>query len=101
MMRFKNPEAWEKSKGRCSWWENCRKKLHFIPTFATLFYGASFLGLSFTGLPQKFYTAPWAKAMIDFIGGSIVATKIHHISAVVMIAVFLSHIVVLCIYPCD
>nr|WP_251826967.1 hypothetical protein [Campylobacter jejuni] len=53
---------------------------------------ASFLGLAFSGLLQKFYTAPWAQTMIDLIGGPIGVTIVHHISAIVMFIVFFSHI---------
>ncbi|WP_267524614.1 rhodanese-like domain-containing protein [Campylobacter sp. MG1] len=83
-------------------WRAAKEKMHKdkvkIKRFSTLhriqhfFVAASFLGLSFSGLPQKFYTAPWAETMINLMGGVIMATKIHHFSAFVMIAVFLSHI---------
>ncbi|MBZ7986888.1 rhodanese-like domain-containing protein [Campylobacter canadensis] len=63
--------------------------LHKIQHF---FMAASFLGLSFSGLPQKFYTAAWAKSMVDLMGGISVAVAIHHISAFIMIVVFISHI---------
>lgn len=56
------------------------------------FMVASFLGLAFSGLPQKFYTAPWTQTMIDLMGGPIGATIVHHISTIVMFIVFFSHI---------
>lgn len=83
-------------------WRATKEKMHKdkvnIKRFSTLhriqhfFVAASFLGLSFSGLPQKFYDATWAKNMIDMMGGVLMATKIHHFSAFIMIAVFLSHI---------
>lgn len=83
-------------------WRAAKEKMHKdkvnIKRFSTLhriqhfFVASSFLGLSFSGLPQKFYTAPWAQTMIDMMGGIVMATKIHHFSAFIMIAVFLSHI---------
>lgn len=62
------------------------------------FMAISFLGLSFSGLPQKFSSADWAQSMINFMGGPIMATKIHHFSAILMIIVFLSHIGEICYY---
>lgn len=82
-------------------WDEAKKRAHLdsvkIRRFSTFhkiqhfFLAASFLGLGFTGMPQKYYTADWAQSMIDFMGGPIGATKWHHISAIIMIIVFLSH----------
>ncbi len=83
-------------------WRAAKEKMHNdkvnIKRFSTLHriqhfcVASSFLGLSFSGLPQKFYDAAWAQTMIDMMGGVLMATKIHHISAFVMIMAFLSHI---------
>lgn len=84
-------------------WKEAQKIMHSdkvkIRRFSTLhriqhfFMASSFLGLSFSGLPQKFYDSAWAKTMIDWMGGDITnATRIHHISAIIMFAVFFSHL---------
>ncbi|MDR0666888.1 MAG: hypothetical protein LBF71_05705 [Campylobacteraceae bacterium] len=92
VMRLKHPAAWKKAKEAM---HNDSVKIQRFTTFQKIqhfFMAASFLGLSFTGLPQKFYTAPWAQSMIDFMGGPIAAAKLHHFFAVIMITVFLVHI---------
>ncbi|MBK1963575.1 rhodanese-like domain-containing protein [Campylobacter novaezeelandiae] len=90
--RIKNPITWKKAK------ENAHNDKILIKRFSTFhkiqhfFMAASFLGLAFSGLPQKFYTAPWAQTMINLMGGPLNATLIHHISAIIMFMVFFSHI---------
>lgn len=92
MMRFKNPIAWKKAREEAHGGKIAIKRFTLFQRLQHFFMAASFLGLSFSGLPQKFYTASWAQSMIDFMGGPIAATQIHHVSAIVMGAVFLSHI---------
>lgn len=53
----------------------------------------SFMGLSLSGMPQKFYDAPWAHAVADFIGGPINTTKIHHWFALLLIVLFTTHVI--------
>ncbi|HEC1731637.1 TPA: hypothetical protein R2A65_001502 [Campylobacter jejuni] len=92
LARLSHPIEWKKAK------ENAHNDKVLIKRFSTFhkiqhfFMAASFLGLAFSGLPQKFYTAPWAQTMIDLMGGPIGATIVHHISAIVMFIVFFSHI---------
>ncbi|PSM51879.1 RHOD and Cytochrom_C3 domain-containing protein [Campylobacter blaseri] len=90
--RAKYPKEWKEAKEKAhsdpvkiERFTNFHKIQHF-------FLAASFLGLGFSGLPQKFYTASWAQDMIAIMGGPMGAIKIHHISAIIMIIVFLSHI---------
>ncbi|CAD7289391.1 hypothetical protein LMG7974_01508 [Campylobacter majalis] len=90
--RLEHPMAWKAAKEKAHNDKMTLKrfsKFHMIQHF---FMAASFLGLAFSGLPQKFYTAPWAKSMIELMGGMEMATFIHHVCAVIMFAVFLSHI---------
>lgn len=56
--------------------------LHFVGML-------SFFGLACTGLPIKFADAPWAKFMLDFIGGVSGAVALHRICAAVLILEFL------------
>ena len=48
----------------------------------------SFLLLSVTGLPMKFYDQHWAKVMIDFFGGTANAAYMHRIGAVITFVYF-------------
>lgn len=49
----------------------------------------SFLTLALTGLPLKFSGTLWGQSIMKFIGGSDVASKIHHAAAVVTFSYFL------------
>lgn len=97
MARLSHPKEWKEAK------EKAHKDNVKISRFSTMhriqhfFVAASFLGLTFSGLPQKFYTASWAQDMIDLMGGPIMATKIHHISAIIMIVCFLINIAEICV----
>jgi cytochrome b subunit of formate dehydrogenase/rhodanese-related sulfurtransferase len=92
LTRLKHPAAWKKMKEAIHKNEVKIRRFTLFQKIQHFFMAVSFLGLSFTGLPQKFYTAPWAQKMIDFMGGPIATTKLHHIFAVIMITVFLAHI---------
>jgi cytochrome b subunit of formate dehydrogenase len=52
----------------------------------------SFLGLAATGLPVLFATAPWAQRLAALLGGFGVTGVLHRLFAVILIAVFLSHL---------
>lgn len=90
--RLKHPKEWKEAKEKAASDPVAIRRFSAFHMWQHFFMAASFLGLSFSGLPQKFSTASWAQSMIDMMGGPIMATKIHHISAIVMIVVFLSHI---------
>jgi formate dehydrogenase subunit gamma len=53
----------------------------------------TFILLAATGIPQKFSNLPWAQIMIDLMGGIEAARYIHRISAAILIAGTLYHIV--------
>ncbi|QCD51807.1 rhodanese-like domain-containing protein [Campylobacter sp. RM16192] len=91
-MRLENPVAWKKVREAAHHDRVKVKRFSAFHMWQHFFMAASFLGLAFSGLPQKFYTAPWAQDMMNLMGGPIMATQIHHISAVIMFAVFFSHI---------
>lgn len=42
----------------------------------------SFLLLTVTGMPLKFYYTDWAKALFGFLGGADVARTLHHFGAI-------------------
>ena len=52
----------------------------------------SFLLLVGTGMPLKFHTEPWAKAIFDYIGGANVAATLHRVGAVITFLYFTIHI---------
>jgi cytochrome b subunit of formate dehydrogenase len=52
----------------------------------------SFLLLTLTGMPLKFYYSDWAKAIFSFIGGADVARTLHHFGAVVTFIYFVLHV---------
>lgn len=92
MLRIQHADAWKAAQHAM---HSDKVTLRRFTTFNRIqhfFMASSFLGLAFSGLPQKFATAPWAQTMIDLMGGPIMATYIHHTAAVVMFGVFISHI---------
>lgn len=92
-MRLKYPKEWKKAREAAHTDKIRIKRFSTFHRIQHFFLATSFLGLAFSGLPQKFYDSSWAKAMIDLMGGDIInATTIHHISAIVMFIVFFSHI---------
>jgi cytochrome b subunit of formate dehydrogenase/rhodanese-related sulfurtransferase len=93
LMRLRHPEAWKKARKAIHDDSVKIKRFTSLHRIQHFFMVISFLGLSFTGLPQKFYSSPWAQHIMDLIGGPLMATKLHHTFAVIMILVFLSHIV--------
>jgi len=63
---------------RFSWLE---KLIHLVMMF-------SFLGLVLTGSPLKFSDAPWAKGVINFLGGPMAAGHLHRWCAIITFAYF-------------
>lgn len=52
----------------------------------------SFLLLTVTGMPLKFYYSDWAKAIFSFLGGAEVARTLHHFGAVITFVYFVLHV---------
>ena len=52
----------------------------------------SFLLLTITGMPLKFYYTDWAKAIFSFFGGADVARTLHHFGAVITFVYFVLHV---------
>lgn len=59
---------------------------------AHLLFALSVMTLTVTGMPLFFPHAPWAPAIIDFVGGPKVAGAIHRTAAVVFGTIFLVHL---------
>jgi cytochrome b subunit of formate dehydrogenase len=53
---------------------------------------SSFLLLTLTGMPLKFYYAHWAKSIFNLLGGAAVARTLHHFAALVLIVCFSLHL---------
>ena len=64
------------------------RRFNSVHVFLHILVITSFLGLSLTGLPLKFSDQQWAKAMMDFYGGSAVAGFIHRDCAVITFVYF-------------
>lgn len=60
--------------------------------FLHLLVVSSFLLLTLTGMPLKFYYTDWAKAFFSFFGGPSVARTLHHFGAVITFLYFILHI---------
>ncbi len=52
----------------------------------------SFLALVLTGMPLKFYSAPWALGLFNVLGGPEAARVLHHLAAVVTFGYFALHL---------
>jgi cytochrome b subunit of formate dehydrogenase len=52
----------------------------------------SFLALVLTGMPLKFYSAPWAHTLFNLLGGPEAARVLHHLAAIVTFGYFALHI---------
>ena len=63
-----------------------------IQRFNHLILIFSFMGLALTGMMLKFAGMPWARFLADLLGGVELAGRIHRISAVVLMALFLHHL---------
>ncbi len=92
ILKSRYPEAWKQAKSANHSDNVTIKRFSLYHRIQHFFLAFSFLGLSFSGMPQKFYEAPWAQSFINFIGGPIIATKIHHWCALIMGIVFGLHI---------
>lgn len=92
-VRLKYPKEWREARSKAHADKTTIKRFSTLHLVQHFFMAASFLALAFSGLPQKFYTAPWAVKMIDLMGGIEMATLIHHVAAVIMFGVFFSHII--------
>jgi cytochrome b subunit of formate dehydrogenase len=66
----------------------------FLPfeRFLHLLVVSSFLLLTLTGMPLKFYYTDWAKAFFAFFGGPGVARTLHHFGAVITFLYFALHV---------
>ncbi|NQU11365.1 hypothetical protein HQ590_11270, partial [bacterium] len=53
---------------------------------------SSFLVLTITGMPLKFYSAHWARTMFNFLGGAGVARALHHLAATMLLICFVLHL---------
>ena len=90
--RLREPAHFKASRHKAHSDKNLLRRFSLLHIIQHFFMATSFMGLTLSGIPQKFYTTAWAGVMIDFMGGPIAATKIHHYCAFIMFAVFFSHL---------
>jgi len=64
------------------------RRFTWFDKFLHLLMVVSFLGLVVTGLPLKFYAAPWSAAIMHLLGGPHMAGFIHRICAVITFVYF-------------
>lgn len=93
LIKRANPEAWKLAKQAVKKDKKGLKRFSLLHRAQHLGLAISFMGLSLSGMPQKFYDAPWAHAVADFIGGPINTTKIHHWFALLLIVLFTTHVI--------
>jgi len=60
--------------------------------FLHLLVVTSFLLLTITGMPLKFYYTDWAKVIFNMIGGADVARSLHHFGAIITFTYFALHL---------
>jgi cytochrome b subunit of formate dehydrogenase len=53
---------------------------------------SSFLVLTITGMPLKFYSAHWARTMFNILGGAGVGRALHHLAATILLICFVLHL---------
>lgn len=68
------------------------ERFHWTQRVAHVLLLTSFSLLGITGLPQKFASAGWAQAMIQFFGGIETTRLIHHNFAIVLMFLAIYHI---------
>ncbi len=60
--------------------------------FLHMLVATSFLALVITGMPLKFYSTAWARAMFSLLGGPESARTLHHLAAIVTFGYFALHL---------
>lgn len=93
LIKRANPEAWKAAKEKAHNDKKGLKRFSFLHRFQHLGLAISFMGLSLSSMPQKFYDAPWAQTVTDLIGGPINATVIHHWFAALLGILFATHVI--------
>lgn len=92
ILKRRYPDSWKKAKESSQ--NNVKiKRFGLYHRIQHFFLALSFLGLSISGMPQKFYDAAWAQSLMDFLGGPMNAIYIHHISALIMGIIFGAHVI--------
>ena len=93
IIKSRNPAAWKLAKEAAHHDKKGLKRFGFLHRLQHLGLAISFMGLSITGMPQKFYEAPWAQGLTDLIGGPINAATLHHYFAALLGILFLTHVI--------
>jgi cytochrome b subunit of formate dehydrogenase len=68
------------------------KRFDRVDRYLHILLMLSFLGLAGTGLPLLFNEAPWARLWAKALGGFEFGGRVHRLCAMIMIAVFVTHV---------
>ena len=91
---LRDPEAFKREKQKLVTEEEGKVYVRFRPVdrFVHFLVILSFLLLATTGMPLKFYEAPWAKVMFRYMGGANVAAGLHRVGAIITLTYFTVHV---------
>ena len=94
VLLMRNPKAFRESKKRMRQDTTGKLFVRFRPVdrFNHFLVIVSFLLLTATGMPLKFYYAGWAKFMFTWMGGASVAAALHRLGAILTITYFAIHL---------
>ncbi len=91
---IRDPKAFKEAKAATRKEKGARMFVRFRPVdrfnhFLVIF---SFLLLTITGMPLKFFDRPWAQWMFSWMGGAEVAAVLHRVGAIITFIYFAVHI---------
>jgi len=94
VLLMRDPKAFRSAKQRMRRDDEGKLFIRFRPVdrFNHFLVIVSFLLLAATGMPLKFYYAPWAQWMFSWMGGASVAAALHRFGAILTFTYFAIHI---------
>ena len=94
VLLIRNPAAFSEARRKVREEKEGRIYVRFRPVdrFCHFLVIISFLLLTVTGMPLKFYYAEWAKWMFSWMGGAEVAAALHRLGAVITLIYFSVHL---------
>ena len=94
VLMVRNPKAFKEARDEVRREKGARMFVRFRPVdrFNHFLVIISFLLLTVTGMPLKFYDRPWAQWMFSWMGGAEVAAALHRLGAIITFIYFTVHI---------
>ena len=94
VLLLRNPKAFKEARAAARKEKGARMFVRFRPVdrFNHFLVIISFLTLTVTGMPLKFYDRPWAQWMFSWMGGAEVAAALHRLGAIITLVYFTVHI---------